>query len=188
MIAYGPLIGRKQVRKVEKTATKVSTKSSGMVSRMLRRRCTPALFEKGTFDHHRYIKKVLPVALLYGKSKFGNNWTFQQDNGTPHIHQETQEWCSQHFPSFIDKDTWPANSPNLNPSNYCIWNEFAQTINWDNVTSKISLIAKLKRGVKKIRFGCCKKKLFRLDESFVSHDTKRRKLFKRIKAACLIEN
>ena len=52
------------------------------------------LFEKGTLDHHRYIKEVLPVALRYGNSKFGNNWIFQQDNGTPHTHQETQDWCS----------------------------------------------------------------------------------------------
>ena len=29
-------------------------------------------------------------------------------------------------------------------------------------------------------FGCCKRKLFHLDESFVSHDTK---LFKRIKSS-----
>ena len=55
------------------------------------------LFEKGTLNHHRYIKEVLPVALRYGNSKFVNNWAFQQDNGTPHTHQETQEWCSQHF-------------------------------------------------------------------------------------------
>ena len=65
------------------------------------------LFEKGTLDHHRYIKKVLPIALRYGNSKFGSNWIFQHDNGTPHTHQETQDWCSQHFPSFIDK---PSNS------------------------------------------------------------------------------
>ena len=29
---------------------------------------------------------------------------------------------------------------------------------------------------------CCKGKLFRLDESFISHDTKRWKLFKRMKS------
>ena len=49
------------------------------------------LIEKGTLDHHRYIKEVLSVALRYRNSKFGNNWTFQQDNETPHTHQETQE-------------------------------------------------------------------------------------------------
>ena len=52
-------------------------------------------FEKGTLDHHRYIKEVLPVALRYGNCKFGNNWTFQQGNGTSHTHQETQDWRSQ---------------------------------------------------------------------------------------------
>ena len=109
------------------------------------------LFEKGTLDHHRYIKEVLSVVLRYGNSKFGNNWTFQQDNRTPYTHQETQEWCSQHFPSFLDKDTWPANNLDLNPLDYCIWDEFAQAINWDKVTSKSSLIAELKRDVKKIR-------------------------------------
>ena len=94
---------------------------------------------------------MLPVALRYGNSKFGNNRTFQQDNGTPHTHQETQDWCSQHFPSFLDKDTWSANSPNLNALDYYIWDDFALVINWDKVTSKSSLIAELKCGVKKIR-------------------------------------
>ena len=47
------------------------------------------LFEKDTLDHHHYIKEVLSVVLRYGNSKVGNNWTFQQDNGTPHTHQET---------------------------------------------------------------------------------------------------
>ena len=37
-------------------------------------------------------------------------------------------------------------------------------------------------------FVYCKGKLFRLDESFVSHYTKRWKLFKRIKVVCLIES
>ena len=76
------------------------------------------------------------------------------------------------FPIFLDKDTWPANSPDLN---YCIRDEFSQAINWDKVTSKSSLIAEFKRSVKK----------FRLDDSFISHNTKLYKLFKRI---YLIEN
>jgi len=109
------------------------------------------VFEKGTLDHHRYITEVLPVALRYGNSKFGNDWTFQQDNGTPHTHQETQKWCSDHFPRFFDKSTWPANSPDLNPMDYSIWDEFAQAINWEKATSKTTLIAEVKRGVNKIR-------------------------------------
>ena len=57
----------------------------------------------------------------------------------------------QHFPSFLDKDTRPANSPDLNPLGYCIWDELAQVINWHKATSKGSLTAELKCDVKKIR-------------------------------------
>ena len=41
MIVYGPLIERKQIGEVEKTARKVSAKSNGMVSHMVRGRCAP---------------------------------------------------------------------------------------------------------------------------------------------------
>ena len=54
------------------------------------------------------------------------------------------------FLTFLDKDTWPVTSPDFNPLDYYIRDEFAQAINWDKVTSKSSLIAELKRSVKKI--------------------------------------
>jgi len=108
------------------------------------------IFENGTVDHDRYIKEVLPVALKYGNAIFGNDWTFQQDGAKPHIHAKTQEWCANKFPSFIDKDHWPPNSPDLNPLDYCIWNELAQAISWNTVTSKKTLIVALKRAVREI--------------------------------------
>ena len=109
------------------------------------------IFEKGTVDHERYIQEVLPVVLKFGNDMFGDNWTFQQDGGSLHIHQKTQDWCRTHLPCFIDKDHWPPNSPDLKPLDYCIWDEFARAINWDLVTSKTALINELKRAVKKIR-------------------------------------
>ena len=66
-------------------------------------------------NHERYINEALPVALKYGRKTFGDDWTFQQDNATPHTHEKTQEWCSKNFPAFIEKDRWPPNSPDLNP-------------------------------------------------------------------------
>ena len=109
------------------------------------------LFENGTVDHVRYIHEVLPVARKFGNKVFGNNWTFQQDGARPHTHKETQDWCSTNLPSFIDKERWPPNSPDLNPLDYSIWNEFAQSVNWKKVTSKKTLIIELKRAVKAIR-------------------------------------
>lgn len=109
------------------------------------------ILDKGTVDHERYIKEVLPVAFRYGNKVFGNDWTFQQDGAKPHTHHLSQEWCQKHFPSFIDKDHWPPNSPDLNPLDYSIWDEFVHQMNWDKVQSKQTLIEQLKRAVKRIR-------------------------------------
>ncbi|CAF1557631.1 unnamed protein product, partial [Adineta ricciae] len=48
------------------------------------------------------------------------------------------------FPGFIDKDHWPLNSPDLNPLDYCIWDEFVKVIDWNKVTSKPTVIQELK--------------------------------------------
>ncbi|CAF1691956.1 unnamed protein product, partial [Adineta ricciae] len=45
---------------------------------------------------------------------------------------------------FIDKDHWPLNSPDLNPLDYCIWDEFVKVIDWNKVTSKPTVIQELK--------------------------------------------
>ena len=50
------------------------------------------ILDKSTIDHDRYIKDVLPVAIKYGNKGFGDDWTYQQDNATPHTHNLTQEW------------------------------------------------------------------------------------------------
>ncbi|CAF5186576.1 unnamed protein product [Rotaria magnacalcarata] len=108
------------------------------------------IFEDGTVDHDRYIKEVLPVALKFGHDTFGADWTFQQDGVKPHIHVKSQEWCEKHFPCFIDKDHWSPSSPDLNPLDYCIWDEIAHQVHWDAVTSKTTLINEMKRAVRKV--------------------------------------
>ncbi|CAF4369764.1 unnamed protein product, partial [Didymodactylos carnosus] len=39
------------------------------------------------------------------------------------------------MPNFIDRPHWPANSPDLNPLDYSIWDEFVQQMNWDKIKS-----------------------------------------------------
>ena len=109
------------------------------------------IIDKGTVDHACYIEKVLPIALEYGNKVFGNDWIFQQDGAKPHQHHLTQKWCEENFPSFIDKDHRPPNSPDLNPLDYSIWDEFVNAIDWNKVKSKATLIQQLKSSVKKIR-------------------------------------
>ncbi|CAF1683322.1 unnamed protein product [Rotaria magnacalcarata] len=108
------------------------------------------IFENGTVDHDRYIKEMLPVALKFGNNTFGAAWTFQQDGARPHIHVKSQEWCDKHFPCFIDKNHWSPNSPDLNPLDYCIWDELVHQVNWEAVKSKKTLINKVKRAVRKV--------------------------------------
>lgn len=109
------------------------------------------ILDNGSVNHHRYIDEVLPVAKKYGNKMFGNNWIFQQDGARAHTHRLSQQWCSDHFPDFIGKDRWPSNSPDINPLDYCVWTEFVNAMHWDNVRSKATLIAELKRAVKRIR-------------------------------------
>ncbi len=109
------------------------------------------ILQEGTVDHDRYIREVLPVAIEYGNKILRSDWTFQQDSAKPHVYYLTQQWSRNNFPLFIDKDEWLPNSSDLNPLDYAIWDELAQVINWDRVTSKTTLIEQLKRAVKKIR-------------------------------------
>ena len=49
------------------------------------------IFQNDTLDHDQYIKEMCPVALKYGNDMFGDDWTFQQDDARPHIHEKPQE-------------------------------------------------------------------------------------------------
>ena len=109
------------------------------------------ILDDGTVDHDYYIKKVLSVAVKYGNKVFGDDWIFQQDGAMPHQHYLTQKWCQENFPSFIDRDHWPVNSPNLNSLDYSIWDEFVKVIDWNKVKPKAILIQQLKSSLKKIR-------------------------------------
>ena len=109
------------------------------------------IFENESVDHSRHIREVLPVVEEYGNKMFANDWTFQQDGAKPHTHQLSQEWCQDNLPAFFDKDRWPPNSPDLNPLDNSIWDELAQSIKWNHVTSKKTLIVELKKAVHQIR-------------------------------------
>ncbi|CAF1254278.1 unnamed protein product [Didymodactylos carnosus] len=144
--------GRKQVQQFpQKVMVWLGACSKGVTPLVILDRKPKPKSDKGTVDHVRYIQEVLPVALAYGNEVFGDHWMFQQDGAGAHKHQLTQNWCRDHFPSFITEDRWPANSPDLNPLDYSIWDEFVHAINWGKVTSKKTLIEELKRAVRKIR-------------------------------------
>jgi hypothetical protein len=67
------------------------------------------------------------------------------------MHHLTQQWCRDNLPFFIDIDHWLSNSPDLNPLDYCIRDEFVKTIDWNRVTSRVTMIQQLNCSKKKFR-------------------------------------
>lgn len=66
---------------------------------------------------------MLPFAKREGERLFGTNkWVFQQDGASCHNSKTSQEWCENHLFKFLDRDHWPANSPDLNPLDFYFWN------------------------------------------------------------------
>ncbi|CAF4646246.1 unnamed protein product [Rotaria socialis] len=110
----------------------------------------PVIFEDGSMDAQRYIDEVLPIALECGSEMLGEHWMYQQDGARPHTHYLSQKGCIDHFPSFISKDRWPPNSPDLCPFDYSLWNELAKLMNWKKITTKELLTQEIKHSVKKI--------------------------------------
>ena len=95
--------------------------SDGVVGACSCKDLTPlVILDEGTVDHSCYIKSLLLVALKYGNEVFNDKWIFQQDGARPRGDHLTEEWCSNNFPSLIDKNHWPSNSSNMNPMNYSI--------------------------------------------------------------------
>lgn len=112
---------------------------------------TQVVILEGSVNHQSYIKNVLPVALRCGNKFFGPNWTFQQDGARAHTHELSQKFCRDRIPNFISKDRWPPNSPDLNPLDYCIWNEIVTGMRWDRVVCKTTLISEIKHAVRILR-------------------------------------
>ena len=78
-----------------------------------------------------YINDVLrPVLLPEAQRLYPNgNWIFQQDGAPSHTANVTQDWLRQNCPDFINKQEWPARSPDLNPLDYGIWGMLEGRVN-----------------------------------------------------------
>ena len=103
------------------------------------------VFPSNSVDHRVYIAKALDEAQRFGTSVHGMNWTFAQDGATPHTHHLTQQWCSDHLCSFIPKNIWLPNSPDVNPLDYCIWHELVDAMRWQLGSNKEHWIHEVKR-------------------------------------------
>jgi transposase len=86
---------------------------------------TPLVFLRRpeTMNAATYQKRVLEDTVLpWAQQHFnGEDWIFQQDGAPAHTTRSVQTWCENHFPTFIDKESWPPVSPDLNPMDFSVW-------------------------------------------------------------------
>ena len=74
-------------------------------------------------NSERYVLDILEDCLLpWAKQHFKDEpWTLQQNLASSHGSKFTQLWILRKIPSFISKEDWPSQNPDLNPLAYCIW-------------------------------------------------------------------
>ena len=71
---------------------------------------------------------MLSVAKKYRNQVFGNEWTVQDHTYIRGV--------KENFSNFVGKDHWTSNSPEFNPLNCYIWDEFVQQMNWNKIQSR----------------------------------------------------
>jgi AraC-like DNA-binding protein len=76
-------------------------------------------------------------------------WVFQQDGAPSHKANTTQEWCRSNLPDFIDRDSWPPSSPDLNPLDYFAWGYMESKLN-DLKIKQTTTITTFKKKIEKI--------------------------------------
>jgi len=70
--------------------------------------------------------------------------TFVEDGAPAHATKATKAWCKRNLPKFIEKTSWPPNSPDINPVEN-LWSIMDEVVYKDPTPKTIK---DLKRGFK----------------------------------------
>jgi len=97
-----------------------------------------------------YVNDLLPKLLDDCHQLLGQRFIFQQDgDGAPaHAVKMTQQWLAAHCPDFTDKDSWPPDSPDINPLDYHVWGSMLEK--FCHLSSRPKDIPELKSALMKI--------------------------------------
>ena len=91
----------------------------------------PHFFAKGLkVNSAVYIEVLKTVVKPWIDSvRNGRLYVFQQDSAPSHKARLTQEWMAENFNDHVTPDTWPPNSPDLNPLDYYVWGVVEKEVN-----------------------------------------------------------
>ncbi len=86
------------------------------------------------------------------RTKDYKKYYFQQDGATAHTANSVQDWLSSKFSDrFLDKNRWPARSPDLNPCDYFLWGYLKSKVYNPLPKNLDDLKANIEREVKNIK-------------------------------------
>ena len=75
--------------------------------------------EKAKVNADYYVNQLLPKSLDDCHQLLGQRFV-------SNTQQVTQQWLAARCVDFIDKDSWPPNSPDINPLDYHVWGSVLQ--------------------------------------------------------------
>jgi len=105
---------------------------------------------KTSFNEHFYTEKVLPVIKRDGLRLIGEDFMFQQDGAKPHMSKLSKNAFENAGVSFLRKNTWPPNSPDLSPMDYFFWNQVASTMPKKKFSNREDLVREIKKSVSQV--------------------------------------
>jgi transposase len=102
----------------------------------------------------QYVKLLRRYLLPWIRTSFrcDQRILFQQDSAPAHTSRAAQSFLERNLgiTGFWDKETWPGNSPDLNPLDYAIWNEVDKIARKKPCNSVLELQEKIKKAWKTV--------------------------------------
>ncbi len=112
----------------------------------------PHIFDVGLKVNAEVYVEVLETKVLPWMFEVagGRLFTFQQDGAPAHTSARAQKWCAQNMPNFIEKDSWPPSSPDLNPLDYYVWSVLEEDVNSTSYNTRSALVEAIKRAFERL--------------------------------------
>lgn len=119
--------------------------------------------EETTINADNFIKLILKpmfekdIPRLYGKD--AKKVTFHMDSAPAHVAAKTGQWLVDHKFSYIPKQDWLSNSPDLAPMDYAINYVFKKFLNAKVVKSRAQLVRSIRTAWSKVQITVIRRAL-----------------------------
>ena len=101
-------------------------------------------------DAQKFFLAYLFIFKLLRTAEY-KKYIFQQDGARPHTATTVQTWLTEKFGNkFIDKNSWPPRSPDLNPCDFFLWGYLKSVVYNPLPKTLDDLKVNLEREIKKI--------------------------------------